>query len=88
MAASSARRGIWIGLLAVVVLLVGLVVWFALSARNAVNEMTVARDSLVAARDAVADQLRALTVRLKDRCMKRMKRMKESGTPRDHGTER
>ena len=40
------------------------------------------------ARDAVADQLRALTVRLKDRCMKRMKRMKESGTPRDHGTER
>lgn len=55
MAASSARRGIWIGLLAVVVLLVALVVWFALSARNAVNEMTVARDSLVAARDAVAD---------------------------------
>ena len=40
------------------------------------------------ARDAVADQLRALTVRLKDRCMKRMKRMKESGTPREHGTER
>ena len=55
MAASSARRGIWIGLLAVIVLLVGLVVWFALSARTAVNEMTVARDSLVAARDAVAD---------------------------------
>ena len=55
MAASSARRGIWIGLLAVVVLLVGLGVWFALSARTAVNEMTVARDSLMAARDAVAD---------------------------------
>ena len=31
-------------------LLVGLGVWFALSARTAVNEMTVARDSLVAAR--------------------------------------
>lgn len=56
MAASSpARRGIWIGLLAVLLLLVGLCVWFALSARTAVNEMTVARDSLVAARDAVAD---------------------------------
>ena len=55
MAASSARRGIWIGLTAVFVLLVGLVLWFALSARAAVNEMTVARDSLVAAREAVTN---------------------------------
>ncbi len=56
MAASSpARKGIWIGLLAMLLLLVGLGVWFALSARAAVNEMTVARDSLVAARDALAD---------------------------------
>ncbi len=54
MSGSSARRGIWIGLLAVLALLLGLIVWFALSARTAVNEMTVARDSLVAARDAVA----------------------------------
>lgn len=29
-------------------------------------------------RDAAADQLRALTFRLKARCMKRMKRMKKS----------
>ena len=57
MAASTARRGIWIGLTAVFVLLVGLVLWFALSARAAVNEMTVARDSLVAAREAVVGRL-------------------------------
>ncbi len=55
MAASTARRGIWIGLTAVFVLLIGLGMWFALSARAAVNEMTVARDSLVAARDAVTN---------------------------------
>ncbi len=42
------------GLLALRLLLFGLGVWFA-SPRAAVNEMTVARDSLVAARDAVGD---------------------------------
>lgn len=51
----SVRRGILWGLLGVFLVLFGLLVWFALSARAAVDEMTAARDSLVAARDAVAD---------------------------------
>ncbi len=49
------RRGLLWGLLGFGLLLFGLLVWFALSARSAVDEMTAARDSLVAARDAVGD---------------------------------
>ncbi len=49
------RRAILWGLLAIGLVLFGLLIWFALSARAAVDEMTAARDSLVAARDAVGD---------------------------------
>ncbi len=49
------RRGILWGLLAIGLMLLGMLIWFALSARAAVDEMTAARDSLVAARDAVGD---------------------------------
>ena len=49
------RRGILWALLGIGLVLLGLLIWFALSARAAVDEMTAARDSLVAARDAVGD---------------------------------
>ena len=49
------RRALLWGLLAIGLVLFGLLIWFALSARAAVDEMTAARDSLVAARDAVGD---------------------------------
>jgi hypothetical protein len=48
-------RGFLWSLLGIFLLLFGLLVWFALSARAAVDEMTAARDGLVAARDAVGD---------------------------------
>lgn len=52
---SAARRPVVVALLVVVFLALGFGIWFAISARSALNELTAARDSLEAARDAVAD---------------------------------
>jgi len=52
---SAARRPVVVALLVVVFLALGFGIWFSISARSALNELTAARDSLEAARDAVAD---------------------------------